>query len=340
MKILTVGSGQRRFGEMTNHFAKKIDFGLIRLGHYVYAFDDRETARSQSFLSAKFGGIGKTNKRLIEVCDNFRPDIIFLGHADIISNETLIKARRLIPGVKIAHWNVDCFCFPSNCRKFERFAEVSDVVFATTGMAVLSKFKNKKNRIAYIPNAVDRSIERFSNDKETQFDCDLMFCGTNDPTDQRNHLINKLSLEERLHSVRFDVRGLGGKPNVFGDKYERLLRSSKMGINLSRRDDYILYSSDRIAQIMGNGILTFIPIETGLNEIIHEEEAVFYSDFDDLVKKILFFNTHDKERKEIAKKGRIASHERFSSERVAKFMIELTTGSTFSEKYEWLSHVL
>jgi len=340
MKILTVRTGQRKFGRITNLFAKKLDFGLIRLGHYIYTFDDREIARSQGFFSSRVGGTNKTNKRFLEVCDNFRPAIIFLGHSDIISNESLIEARGLIPEVRIAHWTVDAFSGPPNYKRFERFAEVSDAVFATTGRKALADFKNPKNRAAYIPNAVDSSIERFLNDEKTQFDCDLMFCGSANIADQRNNFIIKLLSEKNLDTVRFDVRGLGGKPQVFGDKYEHVLSNSKMSINLSKENDISLYSSSRIAQIMGNGILTFIPAETGLNEIIHEEEAVFYSDYDDLIEKIIYYNQNDKERKKIAKNGRLASHQRFSSERVAKFMIELTTGSTFSEKYEWLNHVL
>ncbi len=340
MKILTVRTGQRKFGRVANLFAKKLDFGLIRLGHYIYTFDDREIARSQSLFSSRFGGTNKTNKRFLEVCDNFRPAIIFLGHADIISNKALIEARRLIPNVRIAHWNVDAFFVPRNYKRFERFAKVSDAVFATTGGKVLADFKSPNNQVAYIPNAVDSSIERFLNDEKSQFDCDLMFCGSTNIADQRNNLIMKLLSEKRLDTVRFDVRGLGGKPQVFGDKYDQVLSNSKMSINLSKQNDFSLYSSSRIAQIMGNGILTFIPAKTGLNEIIHEDEAVFYSDYDDLIEKILYFNQNDEERRKIAKNGRIASHQSFSSERVAKFMIELTTGSTFSEKYEWLNHVL
>jgi nucleoside-diphosphate-sugar epimerase len=60
-----------------------------------------------------------------------------------------------------------------------------------------------------------------------------------------------------------------------------------MGLNLSRGSSKKYYSSDRIAQLMGNGLLTFIDKKTKLNEIINSNEAVFYKDVNDLIKKAI-----------------------------------------------------
>ena len=51
-----------------------------------------------------------------------------------------------------------------------------------------------------------------------------------------------------------------------------------MALNVSRRNDHYLYSSDRIAQVMGCGLLTFVDRATGLDEFFSDEEVVFYSD--------------------------------------------------------------
>ena len=40
-----------------------------------------------------------------------------------------------------------------------------------------------------------------------------------------------------------------------------------MALNLSQGDPLKFYSSDRIAQLVGNGILTFVDIKTKLNKI-------------------------------------------------------------------------
>ena len=66
-----------------------------------------------------------------------------------------------------------------------------------------------------------------------------------------------------------------------------------MAINLSQGSSSKYYSSDRIAQLMGNGILTFIDKKTKLNYFFKNNEAIFYNSIRDLSKiifttKILF----------------------------------------------------
>ena len=78
-----------------------------------------------------------------------------------------------------------------------------------------------------------------------------------------------------------------------GEKFLKTLTNYKMGINLSRGNPVKYYSSDRIAQYMGNGLLTFIDIKTQLNKIINNNEAVFYKNFNDLIKKILFYKENN-----------------------------------------------
>ena len=61
-----------------------------------------------------------------------------------------------------------------------------------------------------------------------------------------------------------------------------------MAINLSQGSSSKYYSSDRIAQLMGNGILTFIDKKTKLNYFFKNNEAIFYNSIRDLSKKIIF----------------------------------------------------
>lgn len=344
MKIVSVGHSQRKYGKVANLFSKKLNYGLIRLGHHIYEFDDREVARSQSLFRSRVGGTKRANRRFLEVCENFRPRVIFLGHADLISNETLSRCRGLIPDVKIAHWTVDAFYTPRNFKRFETFSESVDALFATTGGSVLAGFKTTANRVAYIPNAIDKAIDCLQNDRKDHFEVDLLFCGSPDkggPGKQtlRDSLLKQLACEPRLSKVQFEVRGLMGKAGAYGDEYDQLLSRSKMALNLSKDNDAPVYSSSRIAQLLGNGILTFIPRSSRMDQLISDKEAVFFDGYEDLLQKILYFHHHDDERKRIAEAGRVASHKRFSSERVAGFMLEFTTGTPLSEDYEWRDHI-
>ena len=57
-----------------------------------------------------------------------------------------------------------------------------------------------------------------------------------------------------------------------------------MALNLSQGDPLKYYSSDRIAQLIGNGILTFVDIRTKLNKIFNKDEVVFYKNIKDYLK--------------------------------------------------------
>ena len=48
-----------------------------------------------------------------------------------------------------------------------------------------------------------------------------------------------------------------------------------MGLNLSRGKPIKYYSSDRIAQLVGNGLLTFIDEKTFLNDFFSEKKLFF-----------------------------------------------------------------
>ncbi len=76
-----------------------------------------------------------------------------------------------------------------------------------------------------------------------------------------------------------------------------------MGINLSRGNPIKYYSSDRLAQLLGTGLLTFIDKKTEFNKIFSENEVILYNTVDDLSDKINFFKRNEKSRINIAKRG-------------------------------------
>ena len=72
----------------------------------------------------------------------------------------------------------------------------------------------------------------------------------------------------------------------FGGMNLKNLYNSKIALNLSQGKPLKYYSSDRIAQLMGNGIATLIDKKTKLNELFSEKEAIFYNSKNDLNKKL------------------------------------------------------
>ena len=99
-----------------------------------------------------------------------------------------------------------------------------------------------------------------------------------------------------------------------------------MGLNLSRGKPIKYYSSDRIAQLMGNGLLTFIDKKTHYNDFFKNDEMIFYNDINDLVEKIYKYKKDKKLLNKIARKGHKKYHKFFNSNVVAKFIIDKTLG--------------
>ena len=66
-----------------------------------------------------------------------------------------------------------------------------------------------------------------------------------------------------------------------------------MALNLSQGEPLKFYSSDRISQLVGNGVLTFVDRKTKLNKIFKNDEIIFYNGVKDLSKKIIKYKNSD-----------------------------------------------
>src|SRR3546814_2963963 len=63
---------------------------------------------------------------------------------------------------------------------------------------------------------------------------------------------------QRLPALRADLRGTRGRASVRGMAYMEALANARMGLSISRSDTVYLYASDRMSQLLGNGLLTFV----------------------------------------------------------------------------------
>ena len=152
-------------------------------------------------------------------------------------------------------------------------------------------------------------------------------------TDEREVIINKLI--KLNDNIKFDIYGMNNIQPVWGSDFMKIISNSKMGLNLSRGKPVKYYSSDRIAQLIGNGLLTFIDRRTQLNDLISTKEAVFYNNLHDLTRKIKMFTKNDKKRIKIAKNGRYKYHKYFNSTLVADFIVKKTFDMKYKKKFYW-----
>ena len=122
-------------------------------------------------------------------------------------------------------------------------------------------------------------------------------------------------------TIKFDVYGLNGRQPIWADSFFNVICKSKMALNLSRGVPKKYYSSNRIASLLGNGLLTFIDGKTKFNHFFSNNELVFYKSIEDLSEKMQKLSLDDSLRKKIAKKGWYKYHKFFNSQIVSDYMI-------------------
>lgn len=339
MRIVIAGNyNEKRAGANFYATVRKLTNGFTRNGHHVMPFSDRDVAREVHRWGLGRGGDTHANRRLIELCSNFRPDLLVLFHADKIENDTIRELRATLPGLGVAVVNLDPIFLPENPPRIRRFAEVADVTFITTAGERLKEFVTPTHKMAFIPNPADRSIETLRcfarTDQAYDFLCTI---GTERTTPWRGQMMREI--EALVPEARCAFYGLEGRPYLQGNDYFEAIASARMGLNINRADDHYLYSSDRFAQYAGNGLLVFVARSTGYDEIFSDEEFVFYRDLDELADRLRHFLADDGERQRIARNGYARYHAFFSETLVAGFMADVMTGQLRSEDYVWPTEI-
>ena len=328
----------RRYGKLKVSTGRKLFNGMIRNNWKVCEYSERDIAKFEAPLNIKPLGFKAANRHFIETCVNFKPDIILIGHSDIITNKTLKEIKQLLPDVPLIYRNLDPLWRERNLKMIHHRKEVMDAIFITTAGEPLKQFCTGKNIVGYIPNATDSGMDDQDNSKKTKFEQDLIFVGRGNTTDDRYALLQSIDKKLNPH-LRFEPYGLYGKPCIYGQGYDHLLETSKMGLNLNRFEGWPLYSSDRIAQLIGNGILTFVWDKGDMRRFFTDEHVAFFKNEDELIQKAIEFQNNDAKRQAVAAKGHTFYHEHFSGQRIVKFMVETALESPYSHNYIWGNEV-
>ena len=343
LRILHITNfNERHNGRLFYNTGRRINNGFIKLGYTVQTLSDRDIISIERKIT-DITGSKSLNDKLIEIVGNFKPNLIVLGHADQISNETLEKIRNFYPKTKICQWFLDKMDdkdWLNNKKRFLRKINYLDANFCTTHPSGLNLLKDII--VHYIPNPVDKSFENLNIFKNNSYQYDLFFAlshGVHRGTlkkgkiDQREVFITKLI--KINNQILFNIFGLKNKQPVWAENFKEELGKSKMALNLSQGNPLKFYSSDRIAQLIGNGILTFVNQDTQLNKIFTNQEVVFYKDENDLSKKIIKYKNSNKLRNQIAKNGMIKYHKHMNAKNVASFIVNKTLKINKEKKFFW-----
>ena len=333
-------------GQKLNHrlfnisLGKKFTNGFTRNGHDVLEISDRDFIKSNKTFNLLQNSRANFQNYLIETFKNYNPDFLFFGHTRNIDLNTIVELKSLNKNLIISQWNEDpvmpgLIYSKQNISNISLYSNSVDHNFITTDPTVLKKTGNSENfHFFFVP--VDRNIERFNvfkmNPKKDLFYA--MSHGVNrailkkGTEDNRVEFLDKLV--KKISNIRYDFYGFSNKQPIWGNNFNNALINSKMGLNLSRGEPTKYYSSNRIASVIGNGLLTFIDKKVQMSDFFNNNEIISYNNISDLADKIKFYSSNDKLRKKIAENGKKKYFKLFNETKVAKYIIDTSLGNKSS----------
>lgn len=310
----------RRSGLMFYCFGYRLANGFVRNGHFVLTMNDRDSRKMM--LGSSWVGGWHANRHLLLLADELRPDLLLLHHCDLISPDTILRVKEMLPNCRVAVVYYDDLLHPKSAQRFRRFLTDADFGFATTGGRTLAQFSDGCP-VAFIPNAMDLSIDNASAFGTAHKSADV-FCaiGINSET-------NRWDLVDQLTRLKPDLRyalyGRDKKSRLLGDAYYRAIKQSKVGLNLNRCDGD-LYASDRMAQYLGNGLLLATPRRSGYETCFNDDEMIFFDDVTELGEKIEWAVGDDQRWRKMAERARSKATRTMGGELVAEFIMRMTFG--------------
>jgi glycosyltransferase involved in cell wall biosynthesis len=349
LRILHVTNfNERHDGRLFFNTGRRLNNGFIRLGHSVLEFSDRDIIKHYKSIK-DYTGANSLNEKLINTVYNYKPDMLIFGHADLVKENTLAYLKDNYKNLKIAQWFLDPLVkdgpdYEKNKSRILDKINYTDANFITTSPDVLD-FLPKKKLSLFMPNPTDSSFEVLNNYENNHCSMDVFFALSHGvhrgilkkgKYDERADFVNRLV--EITPNVKFDLYGINNVQPIWADSFLKSISNAKMGVNLSRGNPIKYYSSDRITQLIGNGLLTFIHKNTMYNNFFTNNEVVFYSNLSNLSEKIQKFARDDKTRKKIAKNGKQKYMKYFNSTIVADYIINNTFENKYKKnKYLWSS---
>ena len=180
IKILHVFNRAEKIGGRIYFIStgKKIENGLIRLGHDVEGISDRDILSYNSKINAR----QTLNRIFLEKSLYYRPDIILLGHVNTIDDESFSTIKNVNKNTIFSQWYEDNLTvngpdFEKNYSNLKTNFKYLDNFFISTHPDDVSKKSNSK-KYHFLPTPVDRNIEKFSFPKSIYFLIFYLYFGT------------------------------------------------------------------------------------------------------------------------------------------------------------------
>jgi len=331
----------RHNGRLFYSTGKKINNGLILNGHNVLNISDRDVTNQKSNIF-DIGGKNNLENIIYKNIDNFQPDMILFGHVDRLDYLSFLKIKEKYNKIKFSQWFLDPLIkkgpdYKKNISRFKLKYQFCDANFITTSPKILN-FVDTSNTF-FIPNPIDPAIDIYKNYNEDKpYDVFIAIShGQHRGILKNNFIDDRVSFIKKLtKKVKYNIFGYKNNP-IWGQKFFDELNKCSMSINLSRGDPIMYYSSDRLASLMGNGLLVFIHEGYKYQDFFNNNEIITFKNINDLNKKIKFFKKNNELLKKIAENGHKKAHKIFNNKIISQYIVDKTMGNKIKKNYIWMN---
>lgn len=310
-------SGPLNYGqtcEMRRRALERLAYNTIKVD-YTDIFLSKQSLLKKVQWFTRFGPmIDKYNKELLMQLEINQPDIVWADKSIFIYPEFFKEAKSNC--VKhIIHYSPDnYFIKQNNSRYFWKSLPYFTLVVTTKESNVEPLLEKGAKKVFLSGNAFDPTIHKpidLTKDEYEKYKSDVSFIGRWEP--------NREVLMQKLIEVGFDIKIWGGdwkraknkKVNSrctfhspLGLEYAKVINASKINLGLLSRlaEDNI---TQRSIEIPACGAFMLAErSQEHLDHFIEEKEAEFFSNYNELIEKIMYYLANDNKRKEIAKNGR------------------------------------
>ena len=342
LKILHIGN----FDEKNDHrlfnisIANKISKGFIRNSHDVLNFSYRDF---NSKMLIKNNNL--LSEKVFNIADNYKPDLLVLGHNNILDSNTIDRIKIKFK-TKVALWYEDHLIkggpnAQNNLSLIEKNQDLIDQYFVTTHPDPI-KTKIPKSKMNFMPIPADHNIENLEIYNTKNRFKDLFFAlshGVNFGKLKKKNIDDREifldSLINKNKKFTFNILGYANEQPKWNYQFYKEIAKCKMALNLSRGRAMKYYSSNRIASLVANGIMTFIDQKVGYSDFFDDNEMGFYKNVDDLLRQIDRLHSNINRVNKISKNGKRKYFSIFNNLIISDYIISKTFNKKGKFKYVW-----
>lgn len=316
MKILIVGEAVP--GSLTQSFQRSFE----RLGHQAEVLDDWALYR-QSVPLAGFRVIHRLfwrilalffQKRFLQEVTGRKPDLILFFKTFLISDKTILKIKKLLPGAVLFDFNPDNpfnTWHHGNSNAWMRKAiPIFDAYFIWSRPLVEELRKAGAKNPVYLPFGYDRELHHpvdVSAAEKAVFGSDVAFIGSWDE-EREEWLSHILDYDLKIWGNAWgkaggDIRNKWQNRPAVGEDFAKVCGASKIVVNFLRRQNAGSHNMRTFEVPASRGFLLSTRSPEQAEFFEEGTEAEYFSTPEELKRKLDFYLARDAEREKIRANG-------------------------------------